>query len=117
MDLVRGEALGARELAACLIGTSLAALLAWLLARWLYASERLTVSAQGALSCRGMGLSGFAHNQPEILNREDRLALMQQRMTVSAVRADAAPARASGAGWRGGATALPARLPAARVRR
>ena len=45
MDLVRGEALGARELAACLIGTSLAALLAWLLARWLYASERLAVSA------------------------------------------------------------------------
>ena len=45
MDLVRGEALGGTELAACLIGTSLAALLAWLLARWLYSSERLAVSA------------------------------------------------------------------------
>ena len=45
MDLVRGEALGGTELAACLIGTSLAAVLAWLLARWLYSSERLAVSA------------------------------------------------------------------------
>ena len=45
MDLVRGEAIGGIELAATLAGTSLAALLAFLLTRWLYASERLAVSA------------------------------------------------------------------------
>ncbi len=44
MDLVRGEAIGALPLAAVLAGTSLAAVLAFLLTRWLYASERLAVS-------------------------------------------------------------------------
>ncbi|EQD59489.1 ABC transporter sodium permease, partial [mine drainage metagenome] len=40
MDLMRGEAVSGTELMACLIGTSLAAMLALLLARELYASER-----------------------------------------------------------------------------
>ena len=44
MDLVRGEAIGALQLAAVLAGTSLAAVLAFALTRWLYASERLAVS-------------------------------------------------------------------------
>jgi sodium transport system permease protein len=44
MDLVRGEAIGALPLAAVLAGTSLAAVLAFTLTRWLYASERLAVS-------------------------------------------------------------------------
>ena len=44
MDLVRGEAIGALPLAAVLAGTSLAAVLAFALTRWLYASERLAVS-------------------------------------------------------------------------
>ena len=44
MDLVRGEAIGALPLAAVLAGTSLAAVLAFVLTRWLYASERLAVS-------------------------------------------------------------------------
>ncbi|MDE3141645.1 MAG: ABC transporter permease [Pseudomonadota bacterium] len=45
MDLVRGETLDGLQLVACLGGTSLAAVLAFLLARWLYSSERLAVSA------------------------------------------------------------------------
>ncbi|MHB1544934.1 MAG: ABC transporter permease [Gammaproteobacteria bacterium] len=45
MDLVRGETVSGVEVIACLIGSSVAALLAILLARELYASERLAVSA------------------------------------------------------------------------
>jgi sodium transport system permease protein len=45
MDLVRGEAVTGVELAACLLGTSAGALLAFVYARQLYASERLAISA------------------------------------------------------------------------
>jgi len=45
MDLVRGEGVGLVPLLAVLLGTSLAAVLAFVLTRWLYASERLAVSA------------------------------------------------------------------------
>lgn len=45
MDLVRGETLGTIELFSCLLGTSLAAALACVLAGKLYASERLAISA------------------------------------------------------------------------
>lgn len=45
MDLVRGERVGVTAFLACFLGTSLLALAAFLLARRLYASERLAVSA------------------------------------------------------------------------
>ena len=44
MDLVRGDGIGWPLLAAVLAGTSLAAVLAFAVTRWLYASERLAVS-------------------------------------------------------------------------